>query len=235
MVIRSLEKTRMTKTQTLLAVPVIAFTLLAGGAAAGYATLASAQTAGTTTGTAATAPAGMQNRGPHVHGTVTAVSGTTITITEMRDNTTYTIDASAATFKKGTEGAEPTTVTIAEIAVGDEVSAMGTISGTTVTATEVMEGSFMGRGGPGGKGGRGGRGVMGTVSAVNGNVITVTDRDGTSYTVNAGNASVEKMVAGALADIAVGDTIGVDGTKDGTTVTATRIMDDMKAPTAATQ
>lgn len=216
----------MTKAQSLIAVPAIALTLLAGGAIAGYATLASAQSS-TTTGT--TRPAGMPARGPHVHGTVTAVSGTTITVTEKRDGTTYTIDASAATFKKGTKGAEPTTVTISEIAVGDEISAMGTLTGTNLTATEVIEGALMGMGrGHGGPGKR--NGVMGTVAGVNGNVITLTDRNGTTYTVNAGNASVEKMVAGSLTDIKVGDMIGIDGTKDGTTVTATRIMDDMKLP-----
>ncbi len=218
----------MTKTQSIIAIPAIALTLLAGGAIAGYATLASAQSATSTTGS--TMEGRMGNRGPHVHGTVSAVSGTTITITDRRSGSTYTIDASAATFKKAAAGSEPTAVTISEIAVGDEISALGTISGTHVVATEVMEGQFRGHMGKG-PGRR--NGVMGTVASVNGNVITLTDRDGTTYTVNAGNASVEKMVPGALSDVRVGDIIGVDGTKDGTTVTATRIMDDMKQPTNA--
>jgi hypothetical protein len=174
---------------------------------------------------------GMRDRGPHVHGTVTAVSGTTITITDDRQNTTYTIDASAATFKKAAEGTAPTTVTISEIAVGDTISAMGTVSGTTVKATEVLEGDF-GRGGHGGMGGHGrGPGVMGTVTAVNGSTITVTDqRSGTSYTVNAGSATVQKMTTGALSDIVVGDTIGVQGDVSGSTVTAKNIMDDLPVP-----
>lgn len=237
----------MTKTQSILAIPAIMATLLAGGAIAGYATLASAQTA--TTGTAGVGSMvagmgmGMKDRGPHVHGTVSAVSGTTLTITDERSSTTYTIDASTATFKKAAAGAAPTTVTISEIAVGDKIGAMGTLSGTTLKATEVMEGDF-GRGGMGGMhgmGGHGGRGpagaggpgVMGKVTAVSGSTITVTDRDGKSFTVNAGSATVQKMTTGALSDIAVGDTIGVHGDVSGTTVTAKTIMDDVPTPPAA--
>ena len=164
------------------------------------------------------------------------VSGTTITITDDRSGTAYTVDARAATFKKAAAGAKPTTVTISEIAVGDKIGAMGTLSGTTLTATEVIEGDFGrgGRGGPGGHGGRGpggagGPGVMGKVTAVNGTTITVTGKDGQSYTVNAGAATIQKMTTGALSDIAVGDQIGVQGTVSGTTVTATNIMDDVPA------
>lgn len=70
--------------------------------------------------------------GMGVHGKVTAVSGSTLTIedTNPRDNTTktFTVDASKAD--------------ITSIAVGDEVMVMGTVSGTTVTATKVVEGGF---------------------------------------------------------------------------------------------
>ncbi len=232
MVLEVLSITRMTKTQSLIAIPAIAATLLAGGALAGYATLASAEESSTSiAGVGQTMMQSMGKRGPHVHGTVTAVNGTTITITDERQNTIYTIDASGATFKKATAGSAPTTVTISEIAVGDTIGARGTVSGTTVTATEVMEGA-MGRGGPGGMGGHGrGQGVMGTVTAVNGSTITVTDqRSGTSYTVNAGAATVQKMTAGALSDIVVGDTIGVQGDVSGTAVTAKNIMDDLPVP-----
>ncbi|MBP9757154.1 MAG: hypothetical protein KBD06_00980 [Candidatus Pacebacteria bacterium] len=223
----------MTKTQSLIAIPAIVATLLAGGALAGYATLASAQSSGAET-SAQGKMMGKRDRGPHVHGTVTAVSGTTITITDDRTDTAYTIDASSATFKKAAEGSAPTTVTISEIAIGDKVGAMGTLSGTTLKATHVTEGEF-GRGGPGGKGGHGrGPGVMGKVTAVNGSTITVTGHDGAIYTVNAGSASIHKMAAGALSDIAVGDTIGVHGDVSGTTVTAKTIMADMPMHTAPT-
>lgn len=137
----------MTKTQSLVAIPAIAFTLLAGGALAGYATLASADSSTTT-------PRGATGEKMRMHG---------------------------------------------------------------------------------GMGGHGrGHGVMGTVSAVNGSTITVTGRDGTSYTVNAGEATVQTMTTGSLSDVQVGEIIGVHGTKDGTTVTATKIMADLPAtPTQA--
>ena len=70
-------------------------------------------------------------------------------------------------------------------------------------------------------------GVMGTVSAVSGTSIAVTRPDGTSYTVEAGGAKVQRVVEGALSDIQVGDRIRVHGDTSGTTVTATMIMDDV--------
>lgn len=84
--------------------------------------------------------------------------------------------------------------------------------------------------GPRGPHGPGHHGVMGEVTAVNGSTLTVTGRDGTSYTVTADTAKVERIVEGALTDIHVGDRIGVHGTVSGTTVTAERIMDDVPEP-----
>jgi hypothetical protein len=75
-------------------------------------------------------------------------------------------------------------------------------------------------------------GVVGTVSAVNGNTITVTGKAGfksttaTTYTVDATNAKVTKNnAAGTVSSIAVGDMISVQGTVNGTDVTATAIRD----------
>ncbi|MEK7063718.1 MAG: hypothetical protein AAB955_03455 [Patescibacteria group bacterium] len=89
-----------------------------------------------------------------------------------------------------------------------------------------MRKHFGGPGAPDGMHGKG-HGVMGTVSAINGSTITVTNLDGTSYTVEAGAATVQKMATGSLADVTVGDRIGVHGTVSGTTVTAEHIMDDL--------
>ena len=74
---------------------------------------------------------------------------------------------------------------------------------------------------------QGRHGVMGTVSSISGTSITVTRPDGTTYTVEASGAKVQRVVEGALSDIQVGDRIGVRGETSGTTVTATMIMDDM--------
>jgi ABC-type dipeptide/oligopeptide/nickel transport system ATPase component len=66
---------------------------------------------------------------------------------------------------------------------------------------------------------------MGTVSAVDGSTVTITNTDGTTYTVDATNAKVSKMVDLSVSDIKVGDQVGVMGTISGTSVTATHIMD----------
>lgn len=216
----------MSNTKKMIAIPALALAFLGGGAIAGYTGLAAAQT-GTSNQTGFM---GMMHRGmPGVHGTIASINGTTLTVTG-KNNTTYTVDGSNAKILKMTEGAAPTTETFADLAVGETIGVRGTVSGTSVTATEIMEGDFKGGFGRGGFGHGKGPGVMGKVSAVNGSTITVTDRDGTSVTVEAGAATVEKMVAGALSDVKVGDMIGVQGTRSGTTVTATKIMAGMPAP-----
>ncbi len=92
-------------------------------------------------------------------------------------------------------------------------------------------------------------GVFGTVSAVSGNIITVTSthRTGprpaagstttpttttTTYTVDATNATITKNnVAGTISSIAVGDTIIAQGTLTGTNLVATTIRDGVMART----
>lgn len=76
-----------------------------------------------------------------------------------------------------------------------------------------------------GPGGMDKHGVHGTVSAVNGNTLTVTNEDGTSYTVDASEAKISKIVVLGVGDIQVGDTVGVMGEVSGTSVTAKHIMD----------
>lgn len=196
--------------------------MIGGGAIAGYAALADAQTPGTSkTGTMAE-----RSMGPHVQGTITAISGSTITI-EGKDGKTYSIDASDATVKSFAQGSEPTEGDVSGLSVGDEIGVRGTIDGTSVVATQIMDGMLKR-----GMGGHGkGHGVRGEVTAVNGSTITVTGKDGKAYTVNAGSATVQRMTEGSLADITVGDTIGVQGTVSGTSVEATTIMDDVVKPT----
>ncbi len=84
-------------------------------------------------------------------------------------------------------------------------------------------------------------GVFGTVSAINGATITVTSKArpnksgsqgtataATTYTVDATNAKVTKSgAASSVSSIAVGDTIMVQGTINGSNVTATTIRDGL--------
>lgn len=205
----------MDKVKRLATIPLLAGAMLAGGALAGYASFASAQADATTS-----AENRQKMHMPHVNGTITAISGATITITENanRGGGSYTIDASGAAFTKA--GA---TATISDFAVGENVWAIGTVSGDSVVATKVSDAPGMSRGFGFGHGR--GHGVMGTVSSVNGTTITVNGKNGGSYTVDAGNTTVHKMVTTTVSDIAVGDTIGVQGEVSGTTISATTIMD----------
>lgn len=211
----------MTTLKKLISIPLAAVLVVGAGATAGYAALVGAQTTDK-------AGAFADMRGPHIHGTISAISGSAITVTD-KDGTAYTVDASNAKVKTFVEGSAPADAGISSLAVGDEVGVHGTVSGTSVTATAIMKGDFRG----GMRGGPGKHGVMGEVTSVNGSTITVTGRNGTTYTVEAGSASVKRMVEGSVSDIQVGDTIGVEGEVSGSTVTAKQIMDDLPEPPTA--
>ena len=70
-----------------------------------------------------------------VFGQVTAINGTSITITDSRNSTTYIVDVSNATVTKN--GAASS---VSNIAVGDTIVVQGATSGDSVTATSIMDG-----------------------------------------------------------------------------------------------
>ena len=98
--------------------------------------------------------------------------------------------------------------------------------GGTATATASNGQTATGQRGFGGAGGRRG-GTFGTVSAVSGTTLTIASRTGTNVTISlSGNPTITKSdgTAGALSDIAVGDTVIITGTADSSgTVQATAI------------
>lgn len=180
---------------------------------------------------------------PAAVGTVTAINGSVITLTGGgKNNITYTIDASNATITKmaaPTAGQRPTTttITLSGIAVGDTLMVQGTATGTSVVATSINDSHFMGKGGFGRTNGLGKLGVGGTVTAVNGSTITLAGKNNTTYTVDASSATIKKIsaatVAGTkptiaditVAQVASGDTLMIEGTVNGTAVTAKTIFD----------
>jgi hypothetical protein len=107
------------------------------------------------------------NGEPVVGGTVTTSSGSALTVTTAKDNIVYTIDASNATIVKG--GA---TSTIANIAIGDNVLVQGSISGTSVTATSILDqgaprtATSTGKSGEGDSGPRGLGGFFGAIGNI---------------------------------------------------------------------
>ena len=216
-----------------ITIPLAALALVIS-AVGGVITAAHADT--TTAATAQTTDQGGYGR-PAAMGTVTAVSGNTITLTDSHSNTTYSVDASSATITKhatptaGATPTAPTTITVSGIAVGDTLMVQGTVSGSNITATRIDDGQF---GGPGGPGGGHGPDVHGTVTAVNGTTLTVTGSNGTTYTVDGAASTASKISTISVSDISVGDDVGIDGTVTGSTVTAKNIMDGVPANAGAT-
>lgn len=205
--------------------PLLALAAVASlGAGFGVAALASANT--TVSADSTPAPYMQKHERPDVMGKITAINGSRITLESRmpgKDTSvaTYTVDAGSATIVTGFANKQETTGTVNDLKVGDMIAVQGTVNGTSVTATKIHSGM------PGkGKGMmRGGEhGAFGTVTAINGTSITLTGKDGTSYTVNAGSAKIDKLTTAQIGDIHVGDTIGVQGNKDGTTVNADHIM-----------
>ena len=99
-----------------------------------------------------------------------------------------------------------------------------TTSSTGTTQTTALKGkhsSMMGSF----HGGMGMRGASGTVAAINGNTITLTGKNGTTYTVDASGSNVEKVSQVPVSSIAVGDSLMVNGTASGTAITAKNIVD----------
>ena len=80
---------------------------------------------------------GHRPHGPMLGGTVTSVSGSTISITN-RKNTAYSVDASGAEISKGF-GRTSSTGTIADIQNGDHLIIRGSLTGTSITATAIRD------------------------------------------------------------------------------------------------
>lgn len=183
-----------------------------------------------------------------IFGTVTAISGNTITVqtkTFVKGSTSstaaaYTVNADAAIIDKN-----KTAIAIAGISIGDTVMVEGTVSGSVVTAARIHDGVMV-KGAPDTKSNTGndtknkgdatipdGNGqpvVGGTVTAVNGNTITFTNKGNVAYTADVTNAKIIKNGTVATAStIAVGDTVLAQGTINGSSVVAVTFIDSAKA------
>ncbi len=192
-------------------------------------------------------PGGMQMK-PGVIGTVSGVNGNSITVTGRTGfgpasaSTTYTVDATNAMVYKNNA-----TSSVSAIVVGDKVAVQGTVTGTSVAATQIRDG-VMGHGGMGMMGGQGkedgtdGRGpgatttspitgngepvVAGSVASINGSTLSITTKSNVTYTVDATNAKiVEGPSLVTLSSVKVGDTVLVQGMINGTSVTASSVID----------
>ena len=162
---------------------------------------------------------------------------------------TFTVDASNATVKKNNA-----TSTLSVIVVGDMVAVQGTVNGTNVTATMIRDGGVgvgaMGRGQGGPEGQDKGRSatstpivspiqgngqpiIAGTLSAINGSSLTVSTKSNVTYTVDASSAKiVQGQTVATLANLAVGDSVVIQGAVSGTSVTASSVIDQKPATSA---
>ena len=200
---------------------------------------------------------GMMTR-PTAEGTVTAISGNTITISGHQGmastsspQTTFTIDATSARVMRNNA-----TSSVSAIAVGDTIGVSGTLTGTTIVATMIRDGVLLGRGDMGNRqGNRGGmmnpsnqantqateqlQGngqpvIAGSITAINGTSITVTNKSNVTYTAE---ISAAKVIVGgsaaAAASLKVGDMVVIQGAINGSAVTASSVIDN--GATQATQ
>jgi len=178
---------------------------------------------------------------PNVVGKVLAKNGNMLTVVSKQGfynkdgsakTTTFTVDTTNAKILRG-----QTAITIADVAIGDNVVVQGTITGTNVVATIVRDGK-VGEGNDDKDGnnqamlqiqGNGQPVVAGTVSAISGSTITITNSGTATYTVDATNA---KILQGkntiTISGIKVGDSIMVQGTVNGTFIAASTIIDQVK-------
>jgi hypothetical protein len=76
--------------------------------------------------------------------------------------------------------------------------------------------------------------VIGKVNTINGDTITVTDKNGVAYAVDATNSQIKEGFnkTGTLADIKVGDTVLVQGNLSGSTTVAAATISDRSLMTS---
>ena len=171
---------------------------------------------------------------PGIMGAVSAVSGNTLTVSgrglgrnAASSTETYTVNAANARVVRN-----GSTSSVSAITVGDKVFVRGTVSGTSVTAALIRDGAAKPE-----KGGdrpsqissliqgNGQPIIAGTISAISGGTVTVGTKSGISYNVAASGAKiVEGKNQTTLSGLAVADTVIVQGSVNGTQVTASSII-----------
>lgn len=90
-----------------------------------------------------------KGKGQGASGTVTAISGSILTITG-KNNVVYAVDASTATLLKASHLVSqngtvapgiPTAIALSDIKVGDTIMVRGTINGDSIKATKIVDGN----------------------------------------------------------------------------------------------
>ncbi len=201
-----------------------------------------AATPGSTNGSTATSTiANGAQPGPKrgVAGEITAINGSTITVSSMgrrpkgqaNDSssgsapakTTYTVTTtSKTTFSKVTDG------TVSDLAKGDTVVVDGTNSNGTIAAKRIHQTNKLpdqsNNGASAPRKGAGGDHTLGTITAVSGSTVTISTTAGDTVKVTTtSDTKVSVIEKTSISDLAKGDMIRVQGTVSGTTVAATAV------------
>ena len=167
--------------------------------------------------------------GPNLLGTVTAITGNTITVAggqrgPKNSTSTYTVDAAHATIIK-----DQATSSVGSIGMGDHVLVQGTINGTRVVATKIIEGAPTrpSRGPHDVDFERNGKPMVGgTVTNISGTTLTLTNRSNMTYVVDTKNALFNRDHAtSSLPEVKVGDRVLIQGIVNGADVTASMVID----------
>ncbi len=188
---------------------------------------------------------------PVITGKVTAVNGNILTVSGrtglerekmMATNTattttaiaavTYTVDATNAKVYKNN-----VVSTLSGIALGDTIIVQGTLTGTNIVATTIRDGVMMGNKEDNNQGqlppqivGNGQPVVAGKISSITGSTFVMTNTSNVTYTVDATNAKVYKNdILGTISSLVIGDNTIVQGTVNGTSITASTVIDQVKS------
>lgn len=141
-----------------------------------------------------------------VSGTVTAISGSTLTVAGT-NGTVYTVQAANAKF----DDYSKFDVTLSDVRINDSVTVKGTLSGTTITATKVHDKSALQREFVERFGGI----TVGTVTAIGGSTFVIDPAgDKSTATVTTTGATTFKTngKTATSGDVQVGSTVLIVGT-----------------------
>lgn len=183
-----------------------------------------------------------------VVGTVSAVNSNTLTISGRNGfmsgrvgstsaATIFTVDASNATVIKGNA-----TSSVSSISVGDVVVIQGTVSGTNIAAKLIRDGMITvpgkGKEGDNKPGnnqaltalqGNGQPIIAGAILVISGSTLTVTNKSNVTYSVDTTNAKIlVGQATSTISNLKVGDSVVVQGAVNGTSVTASTIIDQTR-------
>ncbi len=162
------------------------------------------------------------NLKPGITGTVTGITGTSLTV-KNNQGAMFAVETANAKLQKE----KGTVITISDIKIGDTVFVQGTVSGNTVAATNVFDVQIYAEKAEEAYN----PDISGKVTVLNGLTWTVVTDNNTSYTVDVSNAKLRTLRNGevsskySVSNVKVGDTVWLKGSMSGTTFVATSLVD----------